>query len=66
MPNDVKQTRSLLGGLSYHRQYLPLTARHIRPITGLLKKGAPFVFTAELETVVCQLLSELAAPPVLV
>ena len=39
MPTDIKQLRSLLGGLSYYRKFLPNMARHIRPITALLKKG---------------------------
>ena len=42
MPTDIKQLRSLLGGLSYYRKFLPNMAHHIRPITALLKKGAAF------------------------
>ena len=42
MPTDIKQLRSLLGGLSYYRKFLPNMAYHIRPGTALLKKG---VFT---------------------
>ena len=60
MPTDIKQLRSLLGGLSYYRKSLPNMARHIRPITALLKKGAAFDFTVR------ALLAELAAPPILV
>ena len=39
MPTDIKQLRSLLGGLSYYRKFLPNMARRIRPITALIKKG---------------------------
>ena len=39
MPTDIKQLRSLLGGLSYYRKFLPNMACHIRPITALLEKG---------------------------
>ena len=39
MPTDIKQLRSLRGGLSYYRKFLPNMAYHIRPITALLKKG---------------------------
>ena len=39
MPTDIKQLRSLSGGLSYYRKSLPNIARHIRPIAALLKKG---------------------------
>ena len=66
MPTGIKQLRSLLGGLSYYRKFLPNMARHIRPITALLKKGAAFDFTSAMEDTVRTLLAELAAPPILV
>ena len=66
MPSDIKQLRSLLGGLSYYREFLPDMARHIRPITALLKKGAKFDFNPDMEDIVRSLLVELAAPPILV
>ena len=66
MPSDIKQLRSLLGGLSYYRKFLPDMARRIRPITALLKKGAKFDFTPDMEDTVRSFLAELAAPPILV
>ena len=66
MPTDIKQLRSLLGGLSYYRKFLPNMAHHIRPITALLKKGIAFDFTSAKEDTVRALLAELAAPPILV
>ena len=66
MPTDIKQLRSLLGGLSYYRKFEPNMAHHIRPVTALLKKGAAFEFTSAMETTVRTLLAELAAPPILV
>ena len=66
MPTDIKQLRSLLGGLSYYRKFLLNMARHIRPITALLKKGAAFDFASTMEDTVRALLAELAAPPILV
>ena len=66
MPTDIKQLRSLLGGLSYYRKFLLNMANHIRPITALLKKGAAFDFTSAMEDTVRALLAELAAPPILV
>ena len=66
MPTDIKQLRSLLGGLSYYRKFLPNMARHIRPITALLKKGVAFDFTSAMKNTVRALLAELAAPPILV
>ena len=66
MPSDLKQLRSLLGGLSYYKKCLADMAKRIRPITSLLKQGVKFVFTPPMETIVRTLLEELSAPPVLV
>ena len=66
MPRDVSQLRSLLGGLSYYRQYLPNLAQTLKPLTTLLKKGVKFVFTSEMETTVRGLLDALSRPPILV
>ena len=66
MPTDIKQLRSLLGGHSYYRKFLPNMARHIRLITALLEKGVAFDFTFAMEDTFRALLAELAAPPILV
>ena len=66
MPTDIKQLRSLLGGLSYYRKFLPNMAYHIRPVTALLKKGAAFEIASAMEDTVRTLLAELAPPPILV
>ena len=66
MPRDIKQLRSLLGGLSYYRKFLPNMAKRVRPITTLLEKGATFSFTSPMEEAIHALLAELAAPPILV
>ena len=66
MPTDIKQLRSLLGGLSYYRKFLPSMACRIRPITALLKKGAAFNFTSTMEDIVRALLAEVVTPPILV
>ena len=42
MPTGIKQLRSLLGGLSYYRKFLPNMAYHIRPVTAPLEKSAAF------------------------
>ena len=39
MPTDIKQLCSLIDGLNYYRKFLPNMARHIRPITALLKES---------------------------
>ena len=66
MLSDIKQLRSLLGGFSYYRKFLPNMACLIRPITALLKKGAAFDFTSAMEDTVHAILAELAAPSILV
>ena len=66
MPTDIRQLRSLLGGLRYYRKFLPNMAHNIRPVTALLKKDAAFEFTSAMEDTVRTLLAELAAPPMLV
>ena len=66
MPTDIKQLRSLLGGLNYYRKFLPNMACRIRPITALFKKGAAFDFTSTMEDTVRDLLPELATPSILV
>ena len=45
MPWDIKQLRSLLGGLCYYCKFLPNMPRRMRSITSLLKKRATFYFT---------------------
>ena len=37
MPTRIKKLRSLLGGLSYYRKFLPNMAYHIRPVAALLE-----------------------------
>ena len=66
MPNKVPELRSLLGGLSYYRKFLPNLSRRLQPITRLLKKDLPFSFNAEMEAVVREILKVLPKPPVLV
>ena len=39
MPTDIKQLRSLLGGLRYYCKFLLNMAHHIRPVTALLKRA---------------------------
>ena len=66
MPNNVSELRSLLGGLSYYRKFLPSLSRRLQPITRLLKKDVPFSFDSEMEAVVRDILKLLTKPPVLV
>ncbi|CAB1117464.1 unnamed protein product [Ectocarpus sp. CCAP 1310/34] len=63
-PTNVKQLRSLLGGLSYCRKFLKNLATKVRPLNSLLKQGVPFKYTPGMVKVVKALLSELARPPI--
>ena len=64
--NNVSELRSLLGGLSYYRKFLPNLSRKLQPITKLLKKDVPFFFNTEMEIVIREILTVLAKPPVFV
>ncbi|CAB1119117.1 unnamed protein product [Ectocarpus sp. CCAP 1310/34] len=44
-PTNVKQLRSLLGGLSYYRIFLKSLAIKVRPLNSLVKQGVPFKYT---------------------
>ena len=66
MPNNVSELRSLLGGLSYYRKFLPNLSRRLQQITRLLKKDVPFPFDSEMEAVVRDIPKALTKPPVLV
>ena len=64
MPNIVSELRSLLGGLSYYRKFLPNLSRRLQPITRLLRNNVPFSFNAEMEALVRGILKVLTKPPV--
>ena len=66
MPEDLKQLRFLLRGLSYYRKFLRDMAARMRPITSLLKQGVKFVFPPAMEAIVRELRAALSTPPVLV
>ena len=66
LPRDIKQLRSLMGGLSYHRRFLKNMAKRVRPVTALLKKGAHFRLHEPHEGDCERTLAELAKPPILV
>ncbi|CAB1117548.1 unnamed protein product [Ectocarpus sp. CCAP 1310/34] len=44
-PTNVKQLRSLLGGLSYYRMFLKNLATKVRPLNSILKQSVPFKYT---------------------
>ena len=66
MPRDIKQLRSLLGGLHYYCQFLPDMAKRVRLIAALLKERGTFSFTPSMEVAVRALLAEVATLLILV
>lgn len=49
-PEDIKQLRSLLGGLFYYRKFLRSLAKQVGPLNLPLTKGAKFEFTLKWKT----------------
>lgn len=66
MPVTVKQLRSLLGGLSYYRKFLPNLSKLLRPTTALLRQGVKSSFSSDMETTVRDLLVYVAKPSTVV
>jgi hypothetical protein len=46
-PTNVKEIRSFLGHAWFYRRFIQIFSQIARPITHLLAKDAPFVFTEE-------------------
>lgn len=61
MPVDLKQLRTLLGGLSYNRKPLPKMVRCFRSVMALLKNGAPFEFITEMKTILRSLFADVTS-----
>ena len=64
MPRDLKQVRTLMGGVGYYRKSLRDLPGRTRPITFLLRKEVQFDFTPTIEVIVSEVLAELATPPI--
>ena len=66
MTTNVKQVRAPMGGVNYHRKFLPEFSKSLRPINTLLWKGVKFAFTPAMEKLVREILGELTTPPVFI
>ena len=62
---SVKEVRSTLGVLGYHRTFIPGFADIARPLLNLLKKGVPFVWTPECTTALDRLINLTTTDPIL-
>lgn len=64
-PCDVKQLRSFLGLAGYYRKFVCGYASISKPLTHLLKKNIPFIWTSESSVVFNALKTALISAPVL-
>lgn len=64
-PSDVKGVRQFLGLAGYFRRFIKNFACLTAPITVLLRKGQPFLWTAECERIRLELVKKLTEYPIL-
>ena len=64
MPSNVSLLRSLLGVLTYYRNFLPQMSTVTRPRTNSLERGVKFMFTTDHVEVVQRLIERLSSPDV--
>jgi hypothetical protein len=64
-PDNQKELRGFLGITGYYRKFIKHYAIISQPLTGLLKKGALYVWTDTSETAFCTLKQALITAPVL-
>jgi hypothetical protein len=62
----VKEVRSTLGLLGYHRPWIPNFVQIAKPLTDLLQKGKEFVWGAACEMAVRKLIGLVTSKPVLI
>ncbi len=65
MPTNISELRSFLGVCNYSRQFIENYADIARPLTSLLKKDEPFVWTETQDTAMGQLKQCLCSAPCL-
>ena len=64
--NSVKEVRSTLGLLGYHRPWIPNFAKIAKPLTDLLQKGRAFAWDQLCEDAIRRLIGLVTSEPVLV
>ncbi|WVZ85174.1 hypothetical protein U9M48_032124 [Paspalum notatum var. saurae] len=65
VPEVVKEVRGFLGLAGYYRRFIESFSRIAKPMTSLLEKGVPFIWTKERQTAFDELKKRLTTAPVL-
>ena len=55
-----------MGGMNYHRKYLPDLSNRLQAINSLLRNGVEVAIRPAIEKLLREILAELATPPILV
>ncbi|WVZ93973.1 hypothetical protein U9M48_039919 [Paspalum notatum var. saurae] len=65
VPEVVKEVRGFLGLAGYYRRFVESFSRIAKPMTSLLEKGVPFIWTKERQAAFDELKKRLTTAPVL-
>ncbi|WVZ63662.1 hypothetical protein U9M48_013276 [Paspalum notatum var. saurae] len=65
VPKVVKEVRGFLGPAGYYRRFIESFSRIAKPMTSLLEKGVPFIWTKERQAAFDELKKRLTTAPVL-
>ncbi|WVZ89047.1 hypothetical protein U9M48_035506 [Paspalum notatum var. saurae] len=65
VPEVVKEVRGFLGLAGYYRRFIESFSRIAKPMTSLLEKGVPFIWTKERQAAFDELKKRLTIAPVL-
>ncbi|WVZ84376.1 hypothetical protein U9M48_031414 [Paspalum notatum var. saurae] len=65
VPEAVKEVRGFLGLVGYYRRFIESFSRIAKPMTSLLEKGVPFIWTKERQAAFDELKKRLTTAPVL-
>ncbi|WVZ49314.1 hypothetical protein U9M48_000683 [Paspalum notatum var. saurae] len=65
VPEVVKEVRRFLGLAGYYRRFIESFSKIAKPMTSLLKKGVPFIWTKERQAAFDELKKRLTTAPVL-
>ncbi|WVZ84234.1 hypothetical protein U9M48_031286 [Paspalum notatum var. saurae] len=65
VPEVVKEVRGFLGLAGYYRRFIESFSRIAKPMTSLLEKGVPFIWTKERQAAFDELKKRLTTAPVL-